>query len=344
MSARHDVRFEALRVLAALSIFLAHFLGDLSARGDTRFSVWGNPLAAFGITAFIAVSGAMLVLHRDRVTERGYAQQVRLRLGKLLPMYWFIAIPFIVLALLTHRLTSAELWKVPLWLTGLGWIRADTFWPVVDAWWYMSLAIQIVFVGPLLVAGIRRYGWIVVGVVAGLADVTARVALAQAHLPWIMNGIIVSYAAVLVAGGALVEIAARLRANDVRRATAPSLVLLYCGLAMVVTGRTVELSALLGIAVALAVPSPAGVRWQRALIVAGALTYPFYLSHSPFAKFALGLGQPLGIPLLAILLADLAIVVAVAVAFSAAFQFVQAQRARRAVGVLSGAGAPAKED
>ena len=299
---RVDTRIEILRVLGALSVFAYHFAGD--AESVTGSVVAGGSLWAavqkgsgpFGVALFIIISGIVLTWSWSRVSSP--AAFVRRRLGALFSLYWWVAVPLIALALVADRMPIEDLWKVPLWLSGLGILSSTTFFPVVDGWWYMTLAVQLVLLYPMLRRVQDRLG--LEGFVLGSALVTV-------FSGWALTAAGLSYAIDGFAGSRLMEFAigmtmGRCLREETRGWPPASVVVsIVVGLGVCVLGSPgAPLRMVVAPAVVLLVVGTtrnAAGMFGRWIAVAGGLTYAFYLVHSPWAKPILAALTSLPLPL-----------------------------------------------
>jgi len=286
---RSDTRIELLRVLGALSVFAYHFMGDAEATlplVPAHNAVWsavryGSGL--FAVSLFVIISGVVFTWSWRRAG--GPIRFVRRRLSTLLALYWWIALPLIVLALATHRMPLSAAWKVPVWLGGLGILSPSTFFPVVDAWWYMALALQLVLVYPVLRTlqdGIGLHGFMIGAAVVSIASTWALAALG------------LTYAVAGFAGSRLAEFAFGMTigrsVGTGARAWPRASVLLAMGLALgaCILGSP-QFPTHVALALAIALLSVGMIRNAsgsvgRAVMAAGGLSFAFYLSHSPWAK------------------------------------------------------------
>jgi len=299
---RRDARVELLRVIGALSVFLYHFMGDVETVlrpalvHAAPWAVVRQYSGLFGVSLFITISGLVFTWAWPRAASS--VEFVRRRLAAIFPLYWWIAVPLIAGALLAHRMPTTDLWKVPVWLSGLGVLSPATFFPVVDAWWYMSLALQLVLIYPVLRRMQERLGVEVFVLVSAGVTIGSVYGLRSLGLGYAIQGFagcrllefalgmtfgvclsagtrgwpkISAFTAMLVAAGACVAASP----GDLTRIALASalVVLLTVGLAPDFSGRF--------------------GRWAT---FGGGLSFAFYLCHSPWAKPILasvaGLGSP----------------------------------------------------
>jgi len=163
-SGRH-ANIEVTRAVAILAVFGYHFLGFWRAAGgvarlgvaphglERRVLLYGG---TWGVSVFVVVSALVLVRSLDQ--SSGLPAFYRRRLLRIFPLFWWIAVPLMVLAFAAGRMQVDQLWKVPFWLTGTEILWPGRLWPVTAAWWFITLIVQIYLVFPLLVAFARRFG------------------------------------------------------------------------------------------------------------------------------------------------------------------------------------------
>lgn len=284
-----DVRIELLRVLGALSVFTYHFMGDVDTVLRPGFSdslLWAtirHVSGPFGVSVFILVSGIVFGWAWSR--PAGPVRFVQRRLKSLFPVYWWIALPLIGAALLTHRMGFGELWKTPIWLSGLGILSPRTFFPVVDGWWYMTLALQLAVSYPFLRKLQERIGdsWFLF---FSAAVCTMSVLL--------LNAMGLQYAVAGFVGSRLLEFACGMvvgRHVSSGEKALPQwrelLVLLLVCVAGVAVSRTLSGASALAVfvvVIVLAVMRNSQTHLAHMVTTAGGLTFAFFLSHSPWAK------------------------------------------------------------
>ena len=207
---------------------------------------------------------------------------MRRRLARLFRLYWWVAVPLTALALAAGRLEVGNLWKVPLWLMGLGVLSRSTFFPVVDGWWYISLAAQVVLVAPGLLLLVRRFG---VGRTAFAAAAVSQICVllvVRIGASYLVQGFVGCWLFELTIGMALGIPGGLARWSIVDRAVVALVAATLLLASPDVNG--VRLVAIALVALALTLPSTGehrGIRW------AGSLTFAFYLAHSPWAKLVL---------------------------------------------------------
>lgn len=171
------------RVVGALSVFVYHFVGDATAAGLFRHSVSqsaANVVAGFaaswGVSLFVVVSGLGLALSAGR-RPTGVWGFWKDRALRPYPRYWWVALPLLGFALVGGALSVHEFWKLPFWLLGLNFLDARLFFPTVNAWWYVGLAIQMYAVFPALMWISRRAGPLGLVVVSALATTATGAAV-----------------------------------------------------------------------------------------------------------------------------------------------------------------------
>jgi peptidoglycan/LPS O-acetylase OafA/YrhL len=289
MAGRGDTRIELLRVIGALSVFSYHLMGDAETVLRPTFAsgqVWAairEGSGPFGVGIFIVISGIVFTWSWPRAD--GSADFVRRRLRSIFPIFWWVAVPMVLAALAAHMMSPADLWKVPIWLSGLGIVSPTTFFPVVDGWWYMTLALQLVLAYPMLRRaqdGLGAEAFVLVSAVATVASV------------WALRALGWDYAVGGFVGSRLLEFAigmtiAKYVGAGIRgwpRATALAAMVVALAACAAVQGGVPLRIALAPAVVCLTVgavgnlPGSLG-RWVAA---AGSLSFAFYLSHSPWAK------------------------------------------------------------
>ena len=279
--------------MAALLVFVYHFAGDFDRSFGSPFS--GTPVwrltrtwsGEFGVSVFVVLSGLVLVWAWDR--HPSAAAFLGRRARALYPLYWWIAVPLIGLALVFGKMMMVDVWKVPFWLSGAGIVSRATFFPVVDAWWYMTLAVQLVLVLPMLVLVRNRVGH--AALFAGSTAVALGTVLLARNtgLSYLALGLftcrLFEFTAGMWLGGITVQ-ATKARPDI---GAAGIVVLGATVVTFAVPGVFgVRALALLAVAATITfVPSGSGAL-ARVAVWAGALSYAFYLSHSPWASIVLG--------------------------------------------------------
>lgn len=333
---RGDRRIELLRVIGALSVFSYHFMGDVETvlrPAFVRSPVWGavrEGSGPFGVSLFVVISGIVFTWSWSRASSS--ADFARQRLAALFPLFWWIAVPLILLALAAHRMPSADLWKVPIWLSGLGILSSATFFPVIDGWWYMTLALQLVLVYPMLRRTQDRLG--VEVFVLGSAVVTAVSVWALRTFGW-------DYGIGGFVGSRLLEFAVgmtigkylRVGARGWPRATVLAAVvvaLAACATGLPGTSLRIALAPAV-VWLTVGIVGNASGSFGRWVTAAGSLSFAFYLSHSPWAKPVLASLARVASPAMATALGGvLALAVGVLVAWGFQSFFVWANGLRKA--------------
>lgn len=146
------------RIAGAVALFAYHYLNDMSLQGGSTYANDGplGFLGFVGVAIFIVVSGAVLARPFER--EQKYGVFVRQRMWRLLRLFWWVAVPLTLAAVVAGYVSPTQLSRAPLWLLGLNFLHPEAFRPLVDAWWYIGLALQIVIVYPLLRSMVRLFG------------------------------------------------------------------------------------------------------------------------------------------------------------------------------------------
>jgi peptidoglycan/LPS O-acetylase OafA/YrhL len=330
-----DTRIGLLRVTGALLVFAYHFMGDAEAvlrsplAANTAWRLVRDGSGSYGVSIFIVISGIVFSWAWPRA--KGAASFVRRRLVALFPFFWWVAVPMIALALIVHRMAWQEIWKVPLWLTGLGLLSPTTFFPVVSAWWYMTLALQFACLYPLLRRLQDRAG------VDVFLLVCSAVAVASV---WALQGLGLQYLTLGFAGCRLLEFAIGMTAGRLmepgKRARLPARSWAVVGLAaggyVAATPAWASSIVVAPLFVLLVLVLMKDAKGTSADIIgnAAALSFAFYLSHSPWAKSILS-ALPRDLPSVwAVLLgAALSLLVAVVIAALFRWSFVSARRVLR---------------
>ena len=305
---RGDTRIELLRVIGALSVFLYHFTGDVETVLQPAFvsaTLWTTVrgvLSTFGVSLFIVISGLVFTWAWPRT--RGSAAFVHRRLAALFPLYWWIAVPLIAVALCTHVMPTTDLWKVPIWLSGLGILSPATFFPVVDAWWYMTLALQLVLIYPFLRRTQERLGVEVFMLVSAVVTIASVFGLRALGLDYAIQGFVGSRQLEFAVG---MTIGACLSSGTRGWPRASALVAIFvtvavCAAALPEALRRITLAPVV-VLLTVGIARNASGRFGRLVIVGGSLTFAFYLSHSPWVKPILASVVGVGSPTMEIVLA-----------------------------------------
>lgn len=289
---RTDARIELLRLLGALCVFGYHFAGDASAAGAPSFGVIWQSSGPFGVCLFLVLSGVVSTWAWDRRSDR--TRYWTRRLSSIFPLYWWVAIPLIALALASGRMPASELWKAPFWLTGLGIVSPETFFPVVDGWWYMTLVLQFAMLYPLL----RR-----VQDVAGRPVFLIGAAVVSVLASWSLSSLGLGYATLGFAGSRLIEFACGMTlgrdiAAGARAWPTMSTIVAACAALLAFGVRSpsqaiqVCIASIAAVCALGLIPSQIG-RWASTARVLGGYTFAFYLVHSPWTKLVMSATEAL---------------------------------------------------
>lgn len=322
------------RLVAAGSIFLFHFVFDYvilfgaPRAAQATLGISGALVRAdmWGISLFVVLMGASSELARRR---RGYVRQVFRRLLRILLPLWLLAIPYVVAGLVVHEMSPADLWKVPFWLFGLNVVSPAVFWPVSQAWWYVTLAAQWALVGPLAQRLWDKVGAVWFTLACALLQVVSLVFVRQLPHEWayLSRGFIGARAVELALGFTLVAV---LRTGtgeqDRLRQAVAMLVIATAAWFSVDLGANTTAWWLLSYVFIAAMFSlrTAGGTSGRVLSRAAALTYPFYLVHAPIQKYFQAIAARLGVSAFwALLIGAFVLSCAVAVALQAAIRYVE---------------------
>jgi peptidoglycan/LPS O-acetylase OafA/YrhL len=139
---------DVCRIVAVLAVFTYHFVLDyrletganwLSANLDARLTA---TLGEWGVCVFVVVSGLALGWSHARTGRHGLPYW-KARFRRIYPTYWWVAVPLTALAAVLGTLPPGDYWKVPIWWAGASFVSPQTFFPVVDSWWYIGLALQL---------------------------------------------------------------------------------------------------------------------------------------------------------------------------------------------------------
>jgi peptidoglycan/LPS O-acetylase OafA/YrhL len=286
---------DVVRVAAVLMIFLYHFTPDwLSSTSDQpnhaeEFII--QHFAGWGIATFVVLSGFALALATSR-SRASYGTYLSRRFTRILAPFWTVAIPLSIAGFALGEATWADIWKLPVWLLGLGLVHPTTYQPISEAWWYVSLALQISLVMPLLLRARRSWGLIPMTVLAIALNAGALAAVSLIRPEWehLAQGLVFCRVAELAIGIAAADLVLRGRENHRALATALGCI----GFTMAVSplldllGMWTSWQAMLVLATLFAVCAlfaaslKARARW---LTWAAALSYCFYLTHAPVSKY-----------------------------------------------------------
>jgi peptidoglycan/LPS O-acetylase OafA/YrhL len=289
---------DAVRVAAVLMIFLYHFFPDWRDSSGTRSGAAStfinDHFAGWAIAAFVILSSFSLSLGLLR-SRRSYRDYLPRRLVRILAPFWTVAIPFALVGFALGEEPWRDAWKLVVWLLGLNFVHPDTYQPISEAWWYVSLALRISLVMPLLVAARRRLGIVPLTVMALVVNAAALALVEQAGDRWdyLAQGLVVCRLGELMLGLAAAELALSRRRGKagIEYVWAPLVAML---LTMGVSPFLSMLSAWTGWQAIMAlavlffvgsyVASTVTLR-VRVLAAAAALSYPFYLTHAPVSKY-----------------------------------------------------------
>lgn len=284
------------RVAGAVSLFIYHYVNDVGLQSGVAYRSTGplGFLGYFGVAVFILISGAVLGRSFDRSSS--YMAFVFRRLKAIFGLFWWVAIPLIAVSLISGRMASSDLPNVPYWLLGLNVLRPETFRPLVDSWWYIGLAVQVILVYPWLHRLMSRVGdtsslLAATGVVILSATV---VRLLPPDWVYLLDGFVGARLLTLMFG---VAIGRTLRGEAPTRTLASSMPQYFVS-AMAVSvvvpemalrvGAGMVASALMVLLLGLEYSTQArslSVSARLVGILAG-VTYPFFLVHPPIVRLA----------------------------------------------------------
>jgi peptidoglycan/LPS O-acetylase OafA/YrhL len=286
---------DVIRVAAVLMIFLYHFtpdwLASVGAQPSAAQQFITDHFAEWAIAAFVVLSGFSLWLTLA-ARQRPYAAYLSRRLVRIFVPYWTIAVPFALIGFALGEAVWPDLWKLPIWLLGLGPVTPGTYLPVSEAWWYVSLALQISLIVPPLLWLRRRLGLLPLTLCALAMNTAAMFAINAAGPNWqyLNQGLVLCRLTEVMIGVAAAEIV--LTGRQRNRAT----LLPLASMALVMVGAplldmlhmrtswqaTLVLAALFTAGSLFAASIHLRARW---LTSAAALSYCFYLSHAPVSKY-----------------------------------------------------------
>ncbi len=292
---RRQLWVDILRVAALLMIFLFHSTQDwvesIGASPSTTEQFIANHFAGWGIAAFVVLSGFSLALTRLTPSTSNAVYFSR-RLTRIFSPYWTIALPFALAGFLLHEAAVSDAWKLPIWLLGLGPISQATYQPISEAWWYISLALQISLVMPALIRVRRALGLLPLAVLALGVNAAALACVQAAPGQWayLAQGLVLCRLTELMIGFAAAEIMLS-RGIDRRRllmATASIALVMAASPALSMLRLWTGWPATLVLGVVFAgcafIPSRLSPRW-RPIVWAASLSYVFYLTHAPVSKY-----------------------------------------------------------
>lgn len=285
---------DGLRVVGALMIFAYHFLTDYertfgaSPSTASFMNAWWPHFNEWAISLFVILAGLSLTLSWQPLTDvRGY---LRRRAVRLLVPLWIIGVPYVFAGIALGLMRVPDLWKVPVWFSGLGAISPATFLPVSEAWWYVTVALQCALIAPLVQWVTDRIGlaWGLLGM--ALTSLLSLWAIGRLPGEWhyLTQGLVLAR---LIEFGVGV-----LAANAIRRKAGLATIgssalglalagLLADRLDAVTSAGALGLWIVIVLAFALALRS--GPRSPRWLVTAGLATYPFYLAHAPIGAYTI---------------------------------------------------------
>lgn len=300
-----SVYIDGARIVGAALIFLFHF-------GDDYAKVFGptpmarlvrplvQPLANWGITLFIVISGfsltAALAVRRYR-----FGKWASRRIQRLLIPLWIVAVPYLCAAFIVREFGLADLWKLPVWLSGLGVLSPATFSPPTEAWWYVSLALQLALLAPALWYVLDKTGPLVTAAACSLVTVAWLWWVLQ--LPWQWHYLSLGAAPARLGEFALGMVAAWYATRQPTRRDALALVgsaALLVGSAYFAQrlGGRAPTVAMVTIALLLVTSCVAGSLESdspRAVALVAEATYVFYLTHSPASRVTMEVANKFGV-------------------------------------------------
>ena len=297
--ARRELWADVIRVAAVLLIFFYHFTPDwLASLGEQPSTVHQFVAAHFsewGIAAFVVLSAFALGLALSR-RRTSYGEYCAHRLARIFAPYWTAALPFALVGFALGEAAWVDIWKLIIWLLGLGPVSPSTFQPISEAWWYVSLALQISLLLPLMRWLRQRLGLLPITAFALATSVATLAAVNAASSDWhyLSQGLVLCRLSELMIGLAAAELVLS-RPLD-RRVVTEALISVAASVAASPLLQTLgartswQAMAVLGSLFALggAVMSTwtlrcNGCRW---LTWAAALSYCFYLTHAPVSKYS----------------------------------------------------------
>lgn len=322
--ASRSARVSGLRGVAALSVVIHHvllqatnhhwaFFGPASL--DALVLANMNRLGGWGVSIFLVLSGWGLARSCENSTALpAYALRRALR---LYPMFWWVAVPTVLLALLVGVFHADQLWKLPLWLVGVNFLSPQLASPlpgVAPQWWYVGLALQTYIVFPLLWVVVRRAGLGVLIVSALVINAVSVIVIAHLPAAWeYLNMQFVGARLLEVVSGVVLFAIHRTRAGPRSRgrtaATWGALLGGFILLAFAQPSERVhwlfEISVVVLVALVLWVPvrSTGRASWIRtAADWMGQVSYPLYLCHYGLIALVLAGLEGLHAPSLVLLL------------------------------------------
>lgn len=317
---------DVIRLLAMAAIFVYHFsyyysglAGEPNSR--THFFIAAH-FAEWGIAAFVVLAGFSLA-YTCLTTARSYREWAARRLTRLLAPYWTVAVPFIVVGFALAEAPLSEWWKVPIWLLGLGPVSRATYLPISQVWWFVSLALQISLVMPLLVKSYRRRGPIVTTIAALAINYLSMVAIGVPGGRWgyLAQGLVFArLGEVMVGVIAASVVIGRRKGNEGLVRDLASMALLLAAMPVVYRlGWPTSWTPVVALGVVFLICAVFGSSPRREhhwLAVLASYTYCFYLTHAPVTKYTLQALFGKGIERLELVL-PIVLAVTIAVAWAA---------------------------
>jgi peptidoglycan/LPS O-acetylase OafA/YrhL len=289
---------DLVRVAAVLMIFLYHFFPDWLHSSDApagpAATFIEDHFATWAIAAFVVLSAFSLSLGLLS-SQRPYREYLPRRLVRILAPFWTVAIPFAIAGFVLGEAPWRDIWKLPVWLLGLNFVHPSVYQPISEAWWYVSLALRISLVMPLLVGMRRRIGLVPLTVLALAVNAAALALVGLAGDDWryLAQGLVVCRLAELMIGLAVAELALS-RRRDHRLSRTDWQPLLALAITIAVSPLLSQLEAwtswpammvLAGLFFVGAAFASKVALQPRVLALAAGLSYTFYLTHAPVSKY-----------------------------------------------------------
>ncbi|MGO8685531.1 MAG: acyltransferase family protein [Thermoleophilia bacterium] len=345
---RH-ANIEVMRALAILAVFGFHFLGFWQA-ANGNLNVTHGPLGrvhrilllyggTWGVSVFVVLSGLGLVAGMSKTATVGAFY--RRRLLRVFPLFWWIAVPTIVLLLALGRMPVSLLWQTPFWLTGTAIAAPGRLWPISASWWFITLIVQIYLVFPLLWWIARRFGLAAVMAVAVFVNGVTLAVISWSGAPW--GHAAASFVGLAFVGSRLIELTAGLCLGALywpwvegKRPSASTFVSVGLALpiAYLVLRRFMQppwsQPYALGFVILMlprVVRTACATRVMRPLLWLGNGSYAFYLAHAVWTALTVAALTQLGLQSeLLTLLAALAVATAVSALFARSYGVAAAKR------------------
>jgi peptidoglycan/LPS O-acetylase OafA/YrhL len=345
---RH-ANIEVMRALAILAVFGFHFLGFWqSANGTLNVThgllghvhrvllLYGG---TWGVSVFILLSGLGLVAGMEKTATVGAF--FRRRLLRVFPLFWWIAVPTLVLLLALGRMPVSLLWQAPFWLTGTTIAAPGKLWPISASWWFITLIVQIYLVFPLLWWIARRCGCAAVMAVAVCVNGTTLAVVSWSAAPW--GHTAASFVGLAFVGSRLIELTAGLCLGALywpwvagNRPSARTIAAVAVALPVgyFVLDRFMQppwsQPYALGFVILMlprAVRTACTTRVMRPLLWLGTSSYAFYLAHAVWSALTVAALTQLGLQSeLLTLLATLAVAIAMSALFARSYGMAAARR------------------